>query len=233
MKTVYMSSLLIAFALSACGANVQASRASMEVQNQVSSNVSDAATLPAAVSNGTIVLEAQYDVQAVDVSVPASLTVSEANTFHPNADIVWHGDERGDRRAQIKAIFDTASAQATGAMQLGPKVVVQIELIKFHAVTDKTRYTVGGVHNIEFMMSVRDATTGEILQAPRKIIADCKAAGGARAEAEDAAGRTQKVVVTERLVQVLRRELSAPATSLPSNALVTRFDGSPALLAMQ
>jgi hypothetical protein len=233
MKTVYITSLLFAIALSACGANVQAGRASMELQNQVSSNLSDAATLPVAAFNGAIVLESQYDVQVVNVSVPASLTVSEANTFHPNSDIVWHGDDRGDRRAQVQAIFQNASAQATRSMQIGPKVVVEIEVVKFHAVTDKTRYTVGGVHNLEFMMSVRDAATGEILQAPRKVIADVKAAGGARAEAEDAAGRTQKVVVTERLEQVLRRELSAQVTNMPANAQVTRFDGSLALLAAE
>ena len=161
------------------------------------------------------------------------MTVSEANTFHPNTDIVWRGDERGDRRVQIKAIFDTASLQATNSMHFGPKVVVDIELLKFHAVTEKTRYTVGGVHNIEFIMSVRDVETGTILQMPRKIIADVKAAGGARADAEEAAGRTQKVVVTERLAQVLRRELSAPASHLPANAVVSRFDGSRALLVLE
>lgn len=230
MKTVYITSLLFAFALSACGANVQASRASLEMQNRVTSNLTDAATLPAPNGNGPVVLESQYAVQAVNVSVPDALRVSDANTFHPNADIVWHGDPLGDRRAQVKAIFENAAAQATSSMQFGPKVVIDLEVVKFHAVTDKTRYTVGGVHNMEFIMSVRDAETGALMQAPRLIKADVKAAGGARAEAEDAVGRTQKVVVTERLVQALRLELSAPVAKVPANAQVTRFDGSPVTL---
>jgi hypothetical protein len=234
MKNVSIAAVLFAFTLAACGANPQVSRSSMAAQNQVSSGLSDAATLPASLAgNGAVVLESQYDVQAVNFVVPPSLTVSEANTFHPNTDIVWRGDERGDRRVQIKAIFDTASLQATNSMHFGPKVVVDIELLKFHAVTEKTRYTVGGVHNIEFIMSVRDVETGTILQMPRKIIADVKAAGGARADAEEAAGRTQKVVVTERLAQVLRRELSAPASHVPANAVVSRFDGSRALLVLE
>jgi hypothetical protein len=234
MKKVSIAVLFLAFTLAACGSNVQASRSSMAAQNQVSSGLSDAATLPGgSAGQGAIVLESQYDVQAVNFVAPAELTVSEANTFHPNTDIVWRGDERGDRRVQIKAIFDTAAAQATSVMQFGPKAVVDIQLVKFHAITEKTRYTVGGIHNIEFIMQVRDAETGAILQVPRKIIADCKAAGGARADAEEAAGRTQKVVVTERLVQVIRRELSAQVTNLPANAQVTRFDGSLALLAAE
>lgn len=231
MKSFSIPALAMALALAGCGQNLSVSRASMAGQNQVSSNLSQAAELPPTLAgSGPMILAAQYDVTAVNVSVPASLTVSEANSFHPNADIVWHGDAPGDRRAQIKAIFDTAAAQATATMHKGPKVVVEIEVVKFHAVTDKTRYTVGGIHNMTFMMSVRDVETGAILQAPRLVVADVKAAGGARAEAEDAAGRTQKVVVTERLIQVLRRELSAPVSQLPADALVTRFDGSPALL---
>ena len=45
---------------------------------------------------------------------------------------------------------------------------------------------------------------------PREVRADAKAAGGQAAIAEEQAGRTQKVVVTEKLVETLRRELSGP-----------------------
>ncbi|MEO5614722.1 MAG: DUF6778 family protein, partial [Cypionkella sp.] len=75
------------------------------------------------------------------------------------------------------------------------------------------------------------AATGVVLQGPRLIVADVKGAGGNRAVAEEQAGRTQKVVVTDRLTEVLRRELSAPIAVLPADAVVTRFDGTPAQLA--
>lgn len=179
------------------------------------------------------VLQGQYDVQAVNVSVPQSLTTSEANSFHPNVEIVWRGDPLGERHGQVKAIFEAATAMGTATMRAGPRVVVDIEVTRFHCLTEKTRFTIGGVHNLRFLMTVRDAASGAVVQGPRLINADVKAAGGARAIAEDAAGRTQKVVVTDRLAEVIRRELSAPVESLPQNAAVSRFDGTPVQLAVR
>ena len=227
MKMTSISALVLAMGLAACAQNT-----SMSAQNQVSSDLSQASRLPQAPApHGSVVLQAVYDVQAVNVSVPHALRVSEANTFHPSADIVWHGDLPGDRYAQVKAIFETAAARSTATMHQGEPVVVDLEVVRFHCLTEKTRYTIGGMHTLHFMMTVRDATTGAVVQGPRLIVADVKGAGGSRAIAEEQAGLTQKVVVTTRLTEVIRRELSAPVTVLPADAMVTRFDGSPAQLA--
>ena len=226
MKTFMISAAIAGFALVACAPQPQATRAAMFMQGEIAT---EAAPVQLA---GEIVLQAQYDVQAINVSVPQALRSSEANTFHPNVEIVWRGDVGGDRHAQVKAIFETAMARGTAAMHTGPKVVVDIEVTRFHCLTEKTRFTVGGVHNMRFIMTVRDAASGAILQAPREVNADVHASGGARAIAEDAAGRTQKVVVTERLAEVIRRELSAPVQKLPPDALVTRFDGAPVQLSV-
>lgn len=229
MKSASIPALLFVLGLAACAQSAQTSRSSMALQNQVSSDASQAARLPQSAA-GPQMLAAEYDVQAVTVTVPKSLVVSEANSFLPKADIVWRGDAPGDRYAQVKAIFDDAASKATASMQSGPKVVVDLEVTKFHCLTEKTRYTVGGVHSMHFLMTVRDVETGAILQGPRLIVADVHGAGGARAMAEEAVGRTQKVVVTERLVTVLQRELSAPVSVVPADALVTRFNGTPAQL---
>ena len=159
--------------------------------------------------------------------MPRSLRSSEANSFHPNADIVWRGDVAGDRHVQVAAIFNEAMARGTAVMHSGPKVVVDIEVVRFHCLTEKTRFTVGGVHSLHFMLTVRDAVSGAIIQGPRLVIADVKAAGGARAIAEDSAGMTQRVVVVQRLAEVIRRELSAPMVALPQGMVVSRFDGTP------
>ena len=62
--------------------------------------------LAACVSGGTggksasaqpLKLAAQYDVAEVKIVVPQTLRVSEANSYRPNADIVWRGDPPGDR----------------------------------------------------------------------------------------------------------------------------------------
>ncbi len=157
-------------------------------------------------------MESAYDVVGISVNVPQSLRVSEANTFHPNADIVWHGDPYGDRYQQVADIFRNAATAATGPMRHGRVVNVGIEVVRFHAVTDKTRSTFGGVHSMHFMLTVTDAATGQVIDGPRLVRADVRAAGGSAAIAEDRAGRTQRVVVTEHLTEVLRRELSVVVT---------------------
>lgn len=211
-----VTALMLMAGLSACAAPDVASR-----------NVGGAGfTFATQNSNGAI-LAPHYAIKDIRILVPKTLTVSEANTFLPNSDIVWHGDPEGDRYAQITAIFDTAAHRATADMTVGRAVVVDIVVTGFHAVTDKTRATFGGNHNMRFDLTVLDAETGEILDGPRRIIGDIHASGGAKARAEDAAGRTQKVVVTERLTEVIRRELSVPID--PS--LVSRGTQAPLLVA--
>lgn len=169
-------------------------------------------TVTAPAPQGPVVMAAKYAVQDVQIIVPRTLKVSEANTFKPRADIVWHGDPMGDRHAQVGSILLAAATDATTPMVQGRPVTVELTLTKFHALTEKTRYTIGGMHELRFDMLVRDAASGEVVDGPRLIVADTKGSGGAQAIADDAAGRTQKVVITERLAEVLRRELSGPVT---------------------
>lgn len=160
----------------------------------------------------TAYLVAQYDVEAIRVTVPSRLKVSEANTFKPRADIVWRGEALGDRYAQVAAIFRDAMTTGTAAMQKGRKVDLEVEVTRFHALTEKTRYTFGGTHEMRFILTLRDAASGAVIDGPREVVADIKASGGSAAIEEERMGRTQRVVTVERLAQVIRRELSAPAT---------------------
>lgn len=159
--------------------------------------------------DGTVVLAPKYDVVEVNVTVPDTLRVSEANMFYPIADIVWRGEPRGDRYQQVKKIFEDGFGFGTSGMRSGPRVIVEAEVTRFHALTEKTRITVGGMHSIRFNLTLRDAETGAIIDGPRKVIADVRGAGGAAALEEDRQGRTQRVVIVERLAQVIRSELSA------------------------
>ena len=160
----------------------------------------------------TAYLVAQYDVEAIRVTVPTRLKVSEANTFKPRADIVWRGDVMGDRHAQVTAIFQEAMTQGTASVQTGHKADLEIEVTRFHALTEKTRYTFGGTHEMRFILTLRDAASGAVIDGPREVVADIKASGGSAAIEEERMGRTQRVVTVERLAQVIRRELSAPAS---------------------
>ena len=213
MTRFMISMFAAALALSGCVSGGDVSRSVSPLTLATQSDVVQA--------KGPKVMVSQYKVSAVNVTVPESLRVSEANMFYPIADIVWRGEPVGNRHLQVKSIFEEAAAKATARMVEGPEVVVRLEVQRFHSVTEKTRYTVGGVHDMKYNMTVVDAASGAILDGPRIVVADVKAAGGARAVAEEQAGRTQRVVIVECLVQSLREELSAQVTDplLVSQAL--------------
>lgn len=145
---------------------------------------------------------------AVQVNVPRSLRVSEANGYYPNAEIVWRGDPIGDRYQQVAEIFETATRRGTTDMTGSTGVILDVEVLRFHSVTEKTRYSVGGVHNMKFNITVRRASTGQALAPTRMIEANLPALGGRAAIEADRMGQTQKVRVTGFLEQAIRQELA-------------------------
>ncbi|SMX32025.1 DUF6778 family protein [Octadecabacter ascidiaceicola] len=149
-----------------------------------------------------------YSLDAIRFAAPSDLRVSEANSYYPIADIVWRGDPLGNRLEQISAIFQT-SIQAAGTNLSGETpVIVDVDLVRFHSLTERTRYSVGGVHSIKFDLTVRDAATGEVLEETRRINGDLPALGGYAALAADNAGQGQKVRITAHLTQLFTDELS-------------------------
>jgi hypothetical protein len=148
-------------------------------------------------------------VQEIRVSVPKSLKVSEANRYLPSGDIVWREEAPGDRHAQVKAILETAFDRGASSLPQGTvPVVLDVELERFHALSEKARYTVGGRHGIRFSYVLRDAATGAVLTAPKSVDASFRALGGQEAINAERKGITQKVRITEHLAQVIREELS-------------------------
>ena len=215
-------SMVALLAVSARATGEPASRASMIGQADLPQ-----VAVPAAAGPRLQGLSPRYPVAAVRVNVPRSLQVSEANTFVPVADIVWRGEPQGDRHAQVARMFHEALLAGTNGMATGPAAIVAVEVTRFHCLTEKTRFTVGGNHAIHFTLTLRDAATGAVRKGPRAIVADVKASGGAAAIAEDQAGRTQRVVVVERIADVIRREISRPANdAMADAALVARSESA-------
>lgn len=203
--------LSIVSLLSACGQPEQPSRAVIAPDGRLTLATQGLDAAPALRTSA-------YAVQDVVVTVPSELRSSEANVYYPLADIVWRGDAPGNRHEQVRTILRDAALQATAGMATGPAAVVEITLNRFHSVTEKTRYSVGGVHSVNYTLTVRDAQTGAVLDGPRVVIADAPAVGGVRALAEDQAGRTMKVVITERLIASFRAELTRPVAQVVSQA---------------
>lgn len=153
------------------------------------------------------VISRSYQVVAVHVEAPRALVVSEANSYFPRADIVWRGDTRGDRYAQIETLMQDAFQSGVSGMQGARKVVLNIELARFHGLTEKTRYSIGGTHDIDFFITVTDATTGEVIEQKRFIDTELNALGGDEALNAEAAGQTQKVRIQAHLQQLIQYEL--------------------------
>ena len=178
-------------------------------------SVSGCATLDVATRNASFATPQQSQtlnqlvgISDVQVNVSHKLRVSEAALFYPVADIVWRGEERGDRYKQVATIFQDGASKARATLEGETKARLQIDVLRFHALTDKARYTVGGVHSISFLLSLKDPETGVDLIAPRKIKADLKAYGGQDALAADARGETQKIRITQHLANVIRAEIA-------------------------
>lgn len=150
-----------------------------------------------------------YNVADVRISVPKALVVSEANSYYPNADIVWRGEGFGDRHQQIKAIFEASMTRGVQDMKGAQEIYVDVEVKRFHSLTQRARYTTGGTHSIKFVMTLRDTKTGAILRAPKLIKADLKAFGGNKATASERRGQTQKVRIMAHLAGLIEREVNA------------------------
>ncbi|MFZ1470700.1 MAG: DUF6778 family protein [Paracoccaceae bacterium] len=200
MKSLVSLGLILG--LSACGQSDTASRA-----------VTGAPGVTMATKDGVVLVGHRVaiplNVTNVVIKIPTSLRVSEAEGYYPLADVVWRGEPRGNRFQQINNIYKDAVAMGTGNLTSGLPVVAEVEITRFHCLTEKTRNSIGGTHSLQFILTIRHAETGEILDGPRLVVADMKASGGSRAIAEDYAGRTQRVVIVERLAQVLHKELTS------------------------
>lgn len=148
-----------------------------------------------------------YDFRGLRFAALPDLEVSESEGFYPSADIVWRGDPRGPRLPQIEAMFQDAAARNRGIVTGTVPVTVDVTLVRFHGVTNRTRYTVGGVYNVVFDLTVRNASTGAIIEPTRRVAGNLDAPGGERAVRLEETGQTQKVRVTDFLTGLLRAQL--------------------------
>lgn len=175
-------------------------------------------TRNARIDTVTPVIEAQtqdWSIVELRIDVPRTLTVSEANSIKPNADIVWREDQLGDRYAQVDALMTAALAPVLGPREgATTPVIVALEVTRFHALTERARYTTGGSHEVEFLLTVAHAETGAVLSGPRPVDLTFRAPGGQAALTEQAQGITQRVRITERLQDWALAEFPMPAAGL-------------------
>lgn len=146
-----------------------------------------------------------WQVASIDVTVPRSLSVSEANTYAPNADIVWRELPYGDRYDQVDAIITAAAERGVSGLIGERQVRLQITLQQFHALSEKSRAVLqhSGVHDITFTAQIFDIETNTPLSPPDLIKADLVAFVGNEAIEAEQQGLTQKVRITAHVATVI------------------------------
>ncbi len=174
----------------------------------VDTSTRNAPIAPVLVAPDQAPIERSYQLSDAVVQVSRELSVSEGAGFFPLADIVWRGDAIGDRHAQLETLFGEASARVATQLEGDVPVVAVITLHRFHGVTERTRYTTGGVYNMEFQLTLQHAQTGEVLETSRFIEANLPAPGGQAAVRLEQIGQTERVRVLDYLTFVLHRELT-------------------------
>lgn len=147
-------------------------------------------------------------VTSLNVSVPRNLIVSEQNGYRPTADIVWRGETYGDRYEQVRSIFEEGMGQSVDQLKGNLPITVNIEVTRFHALTEKTRYLTGGVHSISFNLTVLNAETGDVIVPAYEVHADIRGYGGKEALRAESLGQTQRVRIVEHLSNVISSHLS-------------------------
>lgn len=115
---------------------------------------------------------------AVVVTMARGVTTTEENSFIPDADIVWHGEPKGDRLAQASAIVKTGVEKGFAGLSGGQPVTVHVTLKKFHSLSPRAFYNGpggSGVHSTGFVMSVHDSRNGALLAGPEAFEIDLPA----------------------------------------------------------
>jgi hypothetical protein len=146
-----------------------------------------------------------WSLAEVRVAVPSSLTVSEAESLLPNADIVWREDPVGDRYAQVALIMKNAITTGASGLRGSRPVIIDVTVTRFHALTFRAEQSESdwGVHNIKFTARVLDARSGEVLLAPVEIRAELPALSGQAMRAARAKGQTQKKMISNHVARTV------------------------------
>lgn len=151
-----------------------------------------------------------WHVHNVMVVTPENLTVSNANTFAPNADIVWHGEPYGNRRTQVANIVEEGIRRGASVLKGTRDVTIVANIRHFHSVTPLAMSQApGAVHNIGYVVRVMDTETGAFLTEPEEISADLEAYVGAAAITAALEGNTERKRIVDHIARVTRGWLGA------------------------
>jgi hypothetical protein len=143
-----------------------------------------------------------WRVADIVVVAPASLTTTEENSLAPNADIVWHGEPRGDRRLQAARIVEDGLRAGSAALNGRTPVRLQAQLNHFHGITPVAlNQAPAAVHNISYILQVVSLSTGDTLFGPETIQADLPALTQSAAAVAAANGISERQRIVDHIAE--------------------------------
>ncbi|MEO1537716.1 MAG: DUF6778 family protein [Pseudomonadota bacterium] len=144
-----------------------------------------------------------WTLHGVNFTVPEDLTVSNDNTLAPSAEIVWHGEPLGDRKAQVARIMEDGIRQGGSVLPGTQHVTIVSRLKHFHAVTPAAvARSPAAVHNIAYRIQVFDSRTAEPLTEAQNIQADLEAFVGQSAVVAELQGQGQRFRIVNHVARV-------------------------------
>ncbi|MEO1495154.1 MAG: DUF6778 family protein [Pseudomonadota bacterium] len=122
-----------------------------------------------------------------------------------SSNFVWEGDGDGNRKKLVIALFEDAMQDIGREAMTGNRAVaMNVEVTRFHALTQASRLLCCGEHNIRANLSVTDAGSGEVLAEGEDIYLGRVALGGIPGLVAVAAGRDQRVRIRESIIRQTR-----------------------------
>lgn len=143
-----------------------------------------------------------WHVTEVSVAAPRSLTTTEANVLAPNADVVWHGEPAGNRRAQTARILEEGLRKGSAGLRGSRRVAIEAQLLEFHGVTPiAVNQSPAAVHNITYVIRIVDPSTEETLAGPDRIQADLPAYTQSQATVAAENGITERRRIVDHIAR--------------------------------
>ena len=145
-----------------------------------------------------------WNVANVRAIVHDNRTVSDDNVLVPAADIVWHGEPEGDRKAQVAAIVAEGARAAAAPLDGRRPVEIHIAVDRFHGVTPiAINRSPAAVHDIAFRIAVVDMRTREILVPPERVTASLVALTQTNAVLSRLEGQTERQRIVDHVAEVV------------------------------
>lgn len=151
---------------------------------------------------------ADWRLAAVTAHLPEDIAVDENpdTRFPVPGSLVWHGEPKGDRKLQIRALIAAAARDGAVWLSGARPVEISVDISRFRAITPRTRAIrlPVGRHDIAFDIAVRDAETGALLAEERGVKAGLPALSGPEADVAASLGQTQKARIRAHVANVVR-----------------------------